>query len=201
MKVEAILFDVDGVLSLHQQPFSKAYAQRHHADYSPFRDFFQGDFQKALIGQADLMQLITAAPELWGNSNPDTLLQEWFSFEEELNQPILEVVQALRAQGLRCYVATNQERYRGRYIRETMLVNQFDDYFISAFVKAKKPEKAFFEFAINSILQDIPDITPEKTLFIDDSPEHIDGAQQLGINTQLHEDTEATRRLLATLLY
>lgn len=194
------MFDVDGVLSTHDQSFSRMHAHRQNKDYAQFRNFFQGDFQAALIGKADLKQLIRDNPDIWTNTNPDTLLNEWFLHETKINRPLLEIIQALKDNAIRCYVATNQERYRGQYIRDDMFPVKFDGYFISGFVGAKKPEEAFFRHVISGIEKDMPDIHPGEILFIDDSPEHVAGASKLGINSYVHTDTKATAHILTSIL-
>lgn len=197
--IQAVVFDVDGVLSTHEQSFSRLYADQHHMDYGPFRAFFQGEFQQALVGNADLKQLIQNHPELWSDKDVDHLLDTWFSYETNLNQSLLEAAQTLKDKGFHCYIATNQELYRGEYIRDIMLPVKFNNYFISGFVGAKKPEEQFFRHLIDSVTEDIPTIKPEEILFIDDSPEHIEGAAKLGINAHLHTDTRATQQLLASI--
>lgn len=54
----------------------------------------------------------------------------------------------------------------------------FDKVYLSHHIQERKPNKAAFEI----ILQE-HHLDPVHTLFIDDSPQHIKGAQSLGINT------------------
>ncbi|MGV9001338.1 MAG: HAD family hydrolase [Candidatus Saccharimonadaceae bacterium] len=54
-------------------------------------------------------------------------------------------------------------------------------------VELAKPQKEIFELALNELK-----VAPENIIFIDDKPEHINGAASLGMHTILFEDTDKT---------
>ena len=54
----------------------------------------------------------------------------------------------------------------------------FDKVYFSHRVGLRKPDKAIFELILNE-----HQLQPERTLFVDDSPQHIEAAQKLGIQT------------------
>lgn len=198
MKFKAVVFDVDGVLTLHGEPFSQAYARANNKDYAGFRAFFQGEFQNALIGKADLKQLILAHDDLWeSHGDVDHLLAKWFSAEHSPNTPLLDALQVLHTQGTPCYIATNQEKYRGTHLIEHVLPKIFDGYFVSALVGSKKPTKEFFGHVIEHINAENPGIEAKDILFIDDSPEHIEGALACGINAHLYKNNSQVMKLLS----
>lgn len=195
-KVKVVLFDVDGVLTTHGETFSSRYARERGVDYAPFRTFFQGEFQKALVGQADLKQLIAQHEDVWQTGGDiDGLLQRWFTSEDVRNEPLLQEVAKLRQAGMPCYLATNQEKYRGEYITNTMFKGEFDGYFVSGVVGYKKPSHEFFIAAASAIAENHPGVEPQDILFIDDSPEHIGGAREVGLNAHLYERVSQVRAL------
>lgn len=195
---KAVLFDADGVLTVHEEAFSAVYARERNIDYGAFRAFFQGEFQQALVGQADLKDLIRKNEDLWQtNGKVDDLLARWFKVEDVRNEPLLRKVADLRRVGIPCYLATNQEKYRGSHIVNEMFKGEFDGYLVSAVVGSKKPSRDFFLTAISMIAKTHPFITPADILFIDDSPEHIEGAKAVGINAYLYESMPQVGRLLA----
>lgn len=201
MGFRAVIFDVDGVLTTHGVSFSKTYAQKLNKDYRPFRDFFQGEFQKTLIGKADLKQLILDHDFVWETKgNVDGLLKKWFEAEYQPNESLLNFVPELRAAGVYCYIATNQERYRGAYIKNVMFPEQFDGYFVSALVGRKKPDPDFFTSIIKLIQKDIPGIDTKEILFIDDSQENVEGARQVGLESLLYTDLESVKGDLQSCL-
>ncbi|HZY39619.1 MAG TPA: HAD family phosphatase [Mucilaginibacter sp.] len=56
----------------------------------------------------------------------------------------------------------------------------FEKVYYSHLVGKRKPDAAIFEQVLNE-----NNLDPAETLFIDDSPQHIEGAKKLGINTYL----------------
>ena len=195
---KAVLFDADGVLTVHEASFSAVYAREKNIDYSAFRDFFQGEFQQSLIGQADLKDLIRKHENLWQtNGKIDDLLARWFKTEDVRNEPLLRKVADLRHTNIPCYLATNQEKYRGIHIVNEMFKDEFDGYFVSAVVGSKKPSRDFFLSVIATISKEHPSVKPADILFIDDSLEHIEGAKAVGINAHLYESMPQVERLLA----
>lgn len=76
------------------------------------------------------------------------------------------------------------------YLKTTFKINNYDDYFEKAYfsqqMKLRKPNTNIFE----QVLKD-NNLNPAETLFIDDSPQHIEGAKKLGINTLLMTEKPA----------
>jgi HAD superfamily hydrolase (TIGR01509 family) len=197
MDFKVVLFDVDGVLSLHGQSFSTIYAKERNIDYKNFRNFFQGDFQEALVGKADLKKLIADHEDLWQTDGDiDNLMSRWFEFEDKRNKPLLKIVESLRAKGIKCYLVTNQENYRGKHIVNNMFKGEFDGYFVSADIGSMKPSREFFLSVVDRVKSENPGIATKDILFIDDSPEHIEGAALIGINAYLYENLEQIKTLL-----
>jgi glucose-1-phosphatase len=76
--------------------------------------------------------------------------------------------------------------------RSLPLVNEFDDYVLSYRVQAMKPDRRIYQAAL-----EITGCTPEELLFVDDLPENVAAAREMGIRSilfvgeeQLREDLE-----------
>lgn len=71
-----------------------------------------------------------------------------------------------------------------KHIKENYNINNYDDYFEKAYfshlMKLRKPNVDIFEQVIKE-----NDLDPSETLFIDDSPQHIEGAKKADLNTLL----------------
>lgn len=111
----------------------------------------------------------------------------------------LELVDALRTDGVRVALATNQHRFRGSYMREHL---RLDDHVDAAYYSFEqgvaKPDAAFF----TRILDDLGD-PPGSVLFIDDLPGNVRAARRLGIDARLHlwrTGAAGLRRSLASRL-
>jgi putative hydrolase of the HAD superfamily len=76
------------------------------------------------------------------------------------------------------------------YLKTTFKINNYDNYFEKAYfsqhMKLRKPNINIFE----QVLKDNR-LDPAETLFIDDSPQHIEGAKKVGLNTLLMTEKPA----------
>ncbi len=197
--MKALLFDADGVLTLPEEFFSRVYARSHGLDEKLFDDFIHGPFRKTSIGQADLRELILEYADLWQHEDPDAIMKQWFESEDIRNEPLLKLVQELRGKGVKCYLATNQEKYRGTYMKEVMFPGLFDGYFISYALGVVKPNIEYYQKVLAAIQNDIPELQPSDILFFDDSQENVDGAAALGIDARLYEGVEQVRTLIQAI--
>ena len=199
-----LLLDVDGVLAIPPKPFSlgltdlnsaaapSALVSRRRAATT----FFTGIFQSAIIGQADLKELLVPLmTELDLPGTPDTLMDEWFAAENVLNLPLLEAVKELRGAGWPVYLATNQERHRLHYLLHDMGLGQFvDGEFASCTVGVRKPDAAYFER-----VQERLNLSPARIVFWDDAPANVQAARAAGWTAHLYENLAGFTREMARL--
>ncbi|HWY10825.1 MAG TPA: HAD family phosphatase [Bacteroidia bacterium] len=77
-------------------------------------------------------------------------------------------------------------------------IKNFDDYFDKVYyscrIGMRKPDKEIFEFVLNQ-----NKLKPEETIFIDDSPQHVKAAGELGINAYLLQKNMSVNDLLRQL--
>jgi putative hydrolase of the HAD superfamily len=181
--IKTILFDVDGVL-VRGEPFSYYLERDYGISREKTRAFFKTIFPDCLIGNADLKQELIAHLQQWGWHKPvDEFLQYWFVSEHNIDEALVEHVQQLRQQGIPCYLATNQERYRTAYILEQMgFADKFDGIFSSAHIGYMKPQAAFFE----QVIRELGNISTHDILFWDDSPGNIAAAREVGLQAELY---------------
>lgn len=197
MKAQVILFDADGVLTLPEEVFSVVYAKSHGFDTEPFEQFFRNDWAEIVTGKKDLKQSILENKELWRwNGSPEELLAYWFKTEDVRNDELLELVGKLRAKGILCYLATDQEKYRGQYMQNVMFRDLFDGYFISANLGVTKTNPKFFEMVVEQLQQKYPELSPQDVTFFDDSQSKVDTACSVGINGQLYTNIKQVESLL-----
>ncbi len=193
------LFDADGVLTLPEEVFSVVYARSHGLDLEPFEQFFRTDWKPIVTGKADLKESIAANPKLWQwRGDVDDLLKYWFEIEDVCNEELLEIIRQLRTMGIACYLATEQEKYRGIYMREVMFKDIFDGYYITAELGVSKTEPEFFEAIISDLQSKYPAIVPEDMVFFDDSQSKVATACSVGIDGRLYTDVEQVRSLLSS---
>jgi 2-haloacid dehalogenase len=85
----------------------------------------------------------------------------------------------LKQKGYPIYVLSNfpGDQY-DKYEKHNSFLQIFDDKIISGHVGLAKPDTKIYQFAIDKF-----HLIPERSLFIDDKIENIEGAKQLGIQT------------------
>ena len=181
-----ILFDVDGVL-IHTETWSSEYLKRNHLPPDTMKDFFGGVFRDCTIGKVDLKDMLPPFLEKWGwEGSVDGFLKSWFDFENRPDLELIKEIQKLRATWIRCYVATNQEKYRLEYVRKDMQFDVlFDGIFCSAEIGLKKPQKEYYEYILDSLW-----IAWEDVMYFDDSLENIEVARSIGINSILYRNRD-----------
>jgi len=90
---------------------------------------------------------------------------------------VLELIRAVRANGIKCYVASNQQTQRAKFMSaELGYSSAFDGELYSCNLGAAKPSERYFELALKAAGAEA-----SSTLFIDDRPENVAGAQRVGL--------------------
>ena len=106
----------------------------------------------------------------------DHALREWTNLE--VDTTMVEAVRMLRRSGIGCYLASNQEPHRARYMSEVLGYGDlFDKEFYSCRLGTQKPLESYF----HAILKDI-EVAPNSVLFIDDHQVNVDSARSVGIH-------------------
>ena len=100
-----------------------------------------------------------------------------------LFQKSIKVLNLLKQQNYKCYVLSNWSRETFENLdKEYPFLKKFDGLLISGNEKMVKPDKEIYSLAIERF-----NLTPKKTIFIDDKVENINAANNLGFKT-IHLD-------------
>ena len=183
--IKTLLFDIDGVL-VNGEPWHTRLEQGYGITRQMMSGFFKGPFQACLVGEADLMEELAPYLAEWGwPHSTEAFLDHWFRGERGVDGQLLRVVQELRQRGISCFLATQQERYRTRYLQQEMgLAASFDGMFSSVDLGALKNDPTFFW----AILGKLPGCQPAEVLFWDDTPGNVQTARTVGIQAELYSD-------------
>ena len=102
------------------------------------------------------------------------------------NQPMIELMQELKAEGKRMALLTNNVREWEPVWRPMLPVDEiFETVVDSAFVGCRKPEPRIYEITLERI-----GVPAESCLFIDDLAPNIEGARELGLQAVHFRDNE-----------
>lgn len=182
--VRAVLWDADGVL------------QDTPADTWDLAVSIVSQFPGALTGAAIDEDGIRAVADAMGlGDRIDDVLSVWWTFD--VLQPVLEIVARVRATGVSCYLATNQDSYRATCMRNRAPYEEIlDGAYYSCDIRSAKPSAVFFEHIASDL-----GLAPEQLLFIDDQPANVSGARSAGLNAErwaYGDGMERLRKLLDT---
>ena len=190
MKTKCILFDADGII-INSEKFSIQYQKEFGVSNDEMLPFFNGEFQKCLVGKADLKELVEPWLSKWKwDGTVEEFLEFWFKAEHKIDEEVAEIIEKLKKKGVKCFLATNQEKYRTKYMKKDMgFEGLFDYVFSSAEIGFKKPQKEFYEKVLKELKKKYG-IETDEIIFFDDSQGHINEAKKLGIDGRLYKGVE-----------
>ncbi len=195
--IKAVVFDADGVL-IHAEQWSQILAHDYGIPYSQIEPFFIDQFQRCMIGKADLKVEIAPYLSRWGfGGTVDELLKYWFSSEHKPDELLIKYIQGLRYGGIKCFVATNQEKYRANYMRNKMGFESAFDGFIASFaIGFRKPNQEFFSAVNDKIGQ----YEKSEILFWDDQVKAVSAAQKFGWHAEMYTNFDHFRQKMERYL-
>ncbi|HRN86679.1 MAG TPA: HAD-IA family hydrolase [Candidatus Dojkabacteria bacterium] len=181
--IKLALFDIDGILNVAPR-FSTRYTQEFGVSMDTILEFFEGSFQKCLIGKADLREELEEVKDKWNfEGSVDELLNYWFKGEVNEIKEVREFIMGIKQTGVTTAAGTNQEKLRIEYLTKTLKLNEvFEEIYSSARIGIKKPDTKFFEF----ISEDLS-VPYDQIIFWDDKQSNVDSAKSLGIHAYLFE--------------
>lgn len=181
MKYKVFLFDVDGVILKDEGLFTdKAKERGLIASTEKTQHFFKGVFRECLVGKADLKEELAKILDDWGwQGTVDELIDFWFSVGDDLDEKMGDYIKEIKKQGVACYMTTDQEKYRGKYLRKKF-GNLFEDFFISNEIGLTKKEPRYFEYVYSKVKDKV--ISKSEIVFIDDLLHNVENARTFGID-------------------
>ena len=106
--------------------------------------FFETEFKDCLIGKSDLKEVLQKHLKSWNwNSTVDEFLLYWFNVENKPNNELINLVDALKQNGIRCVIGTNQEKYRTEFVC-SKIGQHFAAVYASYQLQHIKPQKEYF---------------------------------------------------------
>jgi putative hydrolase of the HAD superfamily len=157
--VKAVLFDADGITTAKRE---KYFSQRLVDDFGVSTEdatgFVKDVLNPAMVGKVDVKEALPNYLSKWKtNKTVDELLVYWWIGENKINTDVLNIVDKLRKRGIKCYLTTDQEKYRASYIMNTMGFGQhFDGTFLSCNLGLQKHDPEFWE----KVLENLQSVNP-----------------------------------------
>lgn len=109
--------------------------------------------------------------------------------------PMIDLLERVQASNRPTAVLSNTNDLAIRHIRAHYpFFERFQHHILSFEHRAMKPDPALYR-----VLEQASGVPPAQILFLDDRPENVEAAQQLGWQAFVHHDPEATRRTFIEL--
>ncbi len=180
-----LLIDADGVLLKKVEYFSARFAREQDIPEETVTAFFKNEFRLCQEGKADLKYEVAKYLEGWKwVGSVDHFLEHWFSSDVNANLELGADIMTLRTRGVRCYLVSNQEKYRADYVRKELASHSLvDGYFFSYEIGHRKSSPEFF----NAVLREIV-AQPAEVTYVDNDDANIEAARACGINAVEYKD-------------
>lgn len=193
---KAVIFDTDGMVVVADK-FSVKFCEEFNVPYEKVLPFFENEFQPCLIGKADLKEQVKKYLPIWGWNKPvEEFLEYWFKAEHTIDQRVVGVIGKLRESGIKCYLATNQEKYRTNYLRTQMEFDKiFDGIFSSAELGFKKSQAEFFDLVMTKI-----GFNKDEVQFWDDTEKNVLVAKDFGLDAKQYNSFEEFNAEMSNLI-
>jgi glucose-1-phosphatase len=182
--IKTIIFDVGGVLM--SWPRDEVYGdikKELDLDDAKFKIFWETYLYPLGTGEISEEDLWQRAHEDFGVRQvtiAEDLLSRKFAKATEVYAQVLERVGELKNRNFKVAILSNTNQPHSRIMRQKGIFDNFDHIYLSHLIGIRKPELAVFEHVLKQL-----DSKAEETLFIDDTPENVEGAKKAGMHTIL----------------
>ena len=193
--MKALLLDADGVILEKGEYFSERFAREYGVKPESVMEFFKGPYLKCQSGLADLKIELEPYLEKWRwTDGVESFLDYWFNSDFTIDKRGAALIAKFQNRGVRCYMASNNERYRAEFIEEKLREkNLLDGYYFSYSLKRRKENPDFFTYVLNDL-----SLHPTEVCFVDNDQKNVNSASSVGIQSYLYND-EVLNELLINL--
>ena len=203
---EAVIFDLGGVLlnldyQLTIDAFRQLGLENVNLLFSQKTQFgFFDDFETGSINASEFRKEVRAiAPKTLSDNQID---KAWNAMLLDFPQNRLDLLKNISTKKRIFLLSNTNEIHMGwfkKYVNQLFGEDEFFDLFEVAYLSnemgMRKPNVEIFEYVMNENKLD-----PKRTLFIDDSAQHLDGAKLAGLQTHWLQKEEEISNLLHDFL-
>jgi putative hydrolase of the HAD superfamily len=192
--IKSVIFDWGGVLIENPAPGLVEYCSEaldvSKEDYMRSYNKFGEDFQRGVISEEEFWEGICGELSRYKPDVP-SLWSDAFKAVYVPREEMFSLVAGLHEKGYKTGFLSNTEQPAMRYFHQ-LGYNMFDVLVFSCAEEMSKPDRRIYELTIQRLRTN-----PEQSVFIDDKPEYIDGAQQARLKTILFRNINQVKEELA----
>ena len=192
MTISHLLLDADGVLQDREDEtvLLSQIGRLLGVDDAGVRDFLEVALaaeRPCLEGRDEWARVLPELLEGWGaRERTDEVLALWC--DSEVVAPALALALKVREQGVRCWVASNQDVLRASVMEERFsYARLLDGSFYSYALGVAKPDPAYFAVILERL-----GATASEVAFVDDRADNVEAARSLGIRGVQWQRREGT---------
>lgn len=203
--IDAVILDLGGViLNIDYQRTIDAFQALGFDDFDAQYSKMQqsGLFDDLEMGRIDQAAFVSRIQEVIPYAPDAEIISAWNALLGDFPEGRIETVERIAQRYSTCLLSnTNAIHYRafsktledqtGRKEIESL----FQKAYLSHEVGMRKPDVEIFKHVLHD-----QGFVPERTLFVDDSPQHLVGAQSCGIQTYHMTDADSLENLFGSVL-
>ncbi len=195
-KIDSVIFDWGGVLIDDPRPGLLRFCANAFGvgqeDYTPVHDSCLDEFHKGLINEETFWREIAGK---LGKSIPNAP-SLWYEAFKSAYVPKLEMfslASSLHARGYKTALLSNTELPAVEFFRG-LRYDMFDVLVFSCEERMMKPDRKIYDLTLKRLRSQA-----ERSVFIDDRPDYIQGAKDVGLHTILFESISQVKDELTRL--
>ena len=197
--IKACIFDFGRVISAQKRPaLFRSYENELGLKVDTINAimFDSPHWQAALAGEISMDQYWqNIGPQLNLHSATDIVaFQQRYYADESINESVVELLKSLHGR-YRLTILSNHPAGLREWLAEWRITDLFELVICSGEVGLVKPDPRIYHLLLERL-----QLTPAKTVFIDDTPGHVEAAQDLGIKGLVFTDAPNLHRQLAPIL-
>lgn len=203
--IKIILFDIDGVLIRVPYYFpSKLQEQGYVGALDILNQYYRSNDQQ-LCKSGKLNPINCIEPYLkkigW-KKETEVYFFEQYEFEKSfLDYDLLNQITNIRLNGIKCFLASDQDRHRTHFLLNDLNLNEyFDGHYISCNLGYCKNHQKYWKYVIQDLRNQFQNHIPENIFFIDDNKDNLLSASKIGIKTYLIKDQNSIIDFIALVL-
>lgn len=194
--ITSVIFDWGGLLIDDPAPGLMQYCAEalgvSKENYIKAHSKFAEDFQKGLISEDAFWQRICGDLNV-PKPKAHSLWTDAFKAAYVPREDMFSIAACLQENGYKTAVLSNTEAPAMRHFHQ-LQYDMFDVLVFSCAEGTRKPERKIYELTIEKLRSQ-----PGQLVFIDDKPEYINGAKEVGIVTILFQSVEQVKDELSRL--